>query len=352
MNTKRTARVVLLALVGISVLFLGYFSSFANAAPCEPLLTIKAASTTGVIAQGNNVSLQVSVLNEKTSPITGYELQMPAGIDALTFTPTSIPFNITASTLRTFDFNVTVNTNTGDYELVFLLYRTGAVCNYVIYHFIVAREHFTPGIFNITEYNEILLNITINNENNIDNDVFLNLSRIDHVLKIMAAGILVSVGIWGMFNAHPIWIVEDRERRLHHHFKRGLALVSAAVAEILFSSYLFAAIMPPLLTSVQYGNEIYGLLCAGTALFAMLGIDRAKYRGTAGIFFASVLLCSSLMVAFAFGIVAVTTTAIFLLRRAARQAGQTAKPPRQPFLKFRFSSGSGIKPHNKVVYEI
>ncbi len=296
----------------ISLCILGFIASFTKAAPCESLVTIKGASTTGEIAQGTNVSLQISVLNEKNAEVTGYTLKMPSGITALIFTPTSIPFNITANTLRTFDFNVSVNTNTGDYELVFLLDRSGDVCNYAIYHFIVARDHFTPGIYNISVYNEILLNITVNN------NIFLNLSRFDHVLKIMTAGILVSIGMWGMFNANPIWIVEDRERRLHHHFKRGLALVSAAVAEILFSSYLFAAIMPPLLTPVLYGNEIYGLLCAGTGLFAVLGIDQNKYRIIASLMLFTTLLASSFILAFSALIVIGITTCVYLLQRAAR----------------------------------
>ncbi len=338
-----TSHVVIVAFIGISVLIVGYFTSFANAATCEPQLTIEGASTSGEIAQGKNVTLKISVLNQKDATITGYTLKMPSGINELNFTPSSMSFTISANTLRIFDFNVTVNTASGDYQLVFILFNGGDICNFAVYHFIVARESFTPGIYNVTAYNEILNNI-IDEDDILNDNVVLNLSRIDHVLKIIAAGVLVSVGIWGIFNANPIWIVEDRKRHLNHQFKRGLALVSAAVAEILFSSYLFAKIKPSLLIDVPYGNEIYGLLCTGTTLFTILGFDQQKYRITAIMFLLATLLTSSLVLALGVLIVIGTTTCLYFLQRAARLSGAKT-PPAPKFVKI-------SKREKKIIYEL
>ncbi len=336
-----------------SVIFLNLFSltttSFA-ACGCSPDVNIQGVSIVGAITQGNHVTVQVSVLNAKSADQTDYELKVPVGIPQLIFNNTTVPFNITGNTLRILSIDLLINTAAGDFEVVFLLEKSGCICSYSVYHLIVAREHFTPGFYNMTVYNQILVDIEVNNFNNVTNNVYLNMSRIDHVLKIMAAGILVSIGMWGIFNAQPIWIVEDRERRLHHHFKRGLAFVSAAVSEVLFSSYLFAAILPPLLVGVPYGNEIYGLLCAGTALFGVLGIDRMKYRVTTAIFLFITLLMSSFVMAIIVMLCIIASACIYLLQRLARgfTEGHTspALPPHPVIIK-RLK-----KADKKLVYEL
>jgi len=340
---------IILLLGLISFNLLNIFCPVHGGCSCSSGVKISGVSIIGEITQGNHVTLQVSILNSKSPDELNYELKLPAGIPELQFNVSTIPFNITGYSMRVLFVDLLINTAVGDFELVFLLDKGGCLCSYSIYHLIVARERFLPGLYNITIYNEILVKIEL--ENNIINNVYLNISRIDHVFKVMGAGILVSIGMWGIFNAHPIWIVEDRERRLHHHFKRGLAFVSAAVSEVLFSSYLFAIILPPVLLGVPYGNEIYGLLCAGTALFTILGIDRMKYRIIASMFLFITLLMSSFVIALISLFVIITSTCIFLLQRFAHSnvPGDLQEKPVQRFSRLIRALKKG---DNKNVYEL
>ncbi|MHA1340803.1 MAG: hypothetical protein ACTSRZ_08025 [Promethearchaeota archaeon] len=138
-----------------------------------PKIEIKTISYTGSVEYGNNLTLYIQVSNKGYNEEENLLIVYPNIFGAdLIFDRDNATFNIHGKSITEIIVYLYINVSAGDYELMFSIMRNGKLVTYKIYHLLVEQKaDCEPGIYNMTIYNEILVNITIQNfVNNIINN--------------------------------------------------------------------------------------------------------------------------------------------------------------------------------------
>lgn len=147
--------------------------SNASTSSCCANISIFSVSTSGELAYKNNITMTILIYNNGYYDVNNLLIMFPDVYSPnLAFEKNNQTFSVPSRDYAAINVKLYINITDGDYEIPLFVEKYGVLQAYEVYHLLVdGMGDADPGLYNATVYNDILVNVTIQNfVNNVVNN--------------------------------------------------------------------------------------------------------------------------------------------------------------------------------------